>query len=428
MAKINKLYGYEIIDSRGIPTIEAKLELDSGQQLTTAAPSGISKGAKEAWELRDDDSKRFNGLGVSQSVSYINSLISPKLLGTDPSKQIEIDNWLISADGTKNKSKLGANTILVVSQLIAKASAVSQELPLFKYINSLYNKLSKSQLSPERIPWPIFNIINGGKHSNNSLQFQEYQIIPSSSLSFSESYQTAIEIFYELKKVLQSRNSSAAVGEEGGLSTNLPSNLDSFDVINEAIVRKNLKAGLDVFIGSDIAASHFFSNDRYSIRDKPHPLNRDEFIDFLMNLVKNYAVLALEDPLYEEDWSGWKKLMSVLPNSIYLVGDDLICTNKERLLTAIKEKACSGVIIKPNQIGTISEALEVVSIAKKNNICTVVSHRSGESNDDFIADFAVGVQADFCKFGAPCRGERVAKYNRLWNIERHELQHGTWNI
>lgn len=419
---IKKINAYEIIDSRGIPTIEGKLELDNGIMVTTSVPSGTSKGANEAIELRDTDIKKFDGMGVSQAISYINDLIAPKLIGTDPSKQLEIDKWLITADGTKNKSKLGANTTLTVSQLITKAAAVTAGLPLFKYINKLYSNTFKTIINIEKIPCPIFNIINGGKHANNNLQFQEYQIIPSSSLSFSEAYKTAVEVYHELKRVVQYRNASTAVGEEGGLTPNFASNLDSYDVINETFMRKDLKPGLDIFIGTDIAASHFYENGHYQIKDKPHPLTNDEYIEFILNLIKSYAILVLEDPLYEEDWNAWKKLNSLLPNSIYLVGDDLICTNKERLLTALKEKACSGLIIKPNQSGTISETMEVISIAKQNKLCTIMSHRSGETNDDFIADFAVGVQSDFCKFGAPARGERVAKYNRLWNIEREELK------
>jgi len=422
MSTIKRIVAHEIIDSRSIPTIEAWLELDDGKKVTTSIPSGTSIGKNEALELRDNDHNKFNGRGVSQAVSYINDLLAPKLIGTSPDKQFEIDNWMIKADATNNKSRLGANTILAVSQLIAKAGAVTQGMSLFNYLNSLFNQIHKEIVPIEKIPIPIFNIINGGKHANNDLQFQEYQIIPSSSQSFTQAYQIGVEVFQELKAVLQYRNAGVSVGEEGGLTPNFASNLDAFDILNETLMRKNLKPGLDIFLGTDIASSHFFKSDRYNLKDKPHPLTTDEYIEYILNIVKTYSLLVLEDPLQEEDWRNWQKLNTLLPNNIYLVGDDLICTNRERLLHAIKDKACSGIIIKPNQIGTVTETLEVVSIAKKNSLAVVASHRSGESNDDFIADFAVGVQADFAKFGAPSRGERVAKYNRLWNIEREELK------
>ncbi len=421
MAVIKKIVAHEIIDSRSIPTIEAWLELDNNKRVITSIPSGTSKGKNEAVEIRDNDHKRFDGQGVSQAVSYINELLAPKLIGTNPDKQFEIDNWLIKADSTANKSKLGANTTLAVSQLIAKAGAANQEKNLFAYLNSLFNQVHKEEVVVEKIPTPMFNIINGGKHANNDLQFQEYQIIPSSSQSFAQGYKVGVEIFQELKLILKYRNAGISVGEEGGLTSNFASNLDPFDIINEALIKKDLRPGLDIFLGTDIASSHFYKGDRYSLKDKPHALSADEYIKYLLNIVKTYSLLVMEDPIQEEDWGNWQKLNTLLPNNIYLVGDDLICTNKQRLLRAIKDKVCSGIIIKPNQIGTLTETFEVVSIAKKNNLATIVSHRSGETNDDFIADFAVGVQADFVKFGAPSRGERVAKYNRLWTIEREEL-------
>lgn len=422
MSLIKKIWSHEIIDSRGIPTIEGMLQLDTGQTVTTAIPTGVTQGKNESLELRDNDHNRFMGMGVSQAVSYINELIAPKLVGTDPTKQLEIDNWLIKADKTANKSRLGANTILTVSQLIAKAGAINQELVLFKYINHLFNQIHKETLTIEKIPVPIFNLINGGKYANNNLQFQEYQIIPSSSQTFSQAYQTGAEVFSELKTVLQYRNADISVGEEGGLTPSFASNLDAFDMITETLNKKNLKLGLDVFLGADIASTFFFKSEKYQLRDKPHPLNTDEYIDYILNLIKSYALLVIEDPIQGEDWHAWQKLNSLLPNNIYLVGDSLTNTNKQRLLRAVKDKVCSGIIIKPNQIGTVSEVLEIASLANKNQIATIISHRSGETNDDFIADLSVGIQADFAKFGAPSRGERVAKYNRLWNIEREELK------
>ncbi|MDO8497130.1 MAG: phosphopyruvate hydratase [bacterium] len=422
MAKIKNIHAYEIIDSRGYPTIEGMLTLDTGQQVTTSIPAGTSVGKYEAVELRDGDPKRFEGLGVSRSVMYINELIAPKLVGVSPTKQQEVDYWLIKADGTPSKSHLGANTLLTVSQLLVKAAAVEAGLPLFKYINTLYESMFKSHIDIDRVPSPIFNIINGGKHANNNLEFQEFQIIPSSSFSFSKSYEMGIDLFHELKKVLEYRNANISVGEEGGLAPNFSTNLDAIEVIQETIVQKNLKTGMDVFLGMDIAASHFFKDDRYIIKDRAHPLKKDEYLQFILKFIADYSLLIIEDPLQEDDWDSWKKLSASVSDRIYLVGDDLLSTNREKLKKAIKEKACSTILIKPNQIGTITETLEVVDIARKNNFNYIVSHRSGETNDTFIADFAVGIQSDFVKFGAPSRGERVAKYNRLWQIEREELK------
>lgn len=421
MSKIKNIHAYEIIDSRGYPTIEGRLELDDGVVVHSSIPSGSSIGKYEALELRDGDEKRFDGMGVSRSVSFINDLIAPKLVGVSPLRQREVDNWLIAADGTNNKSKLGANTTLAISQLFIKAAARNQKMPLFKYINTLYETYYKTPIVIERIPSPIFNIINGGKHANNNLEFQEFQVIPSSSLPFGKAYQQGVDIYHELKRVLEYRNANISVGEEGGFTPNLSTNLDAIEVLNETVVQKNLKPGLDVFFGVDIAASHFYKGDKYIIKDKPHPLKKDEYIDFIINLTQTYSMLLIEDPLIEDDWDGWEKLYKKLPEQIYLIGDDLLTTNKDRLLRAIKEKSCSTILIKPNQIGTITETLDVVNISRQNNFNYIVSHRSGETNDNLIADLAVGVQADFVKFGAPSRGERVEKYNRLWQIEREEL-------
>ncbi len=422
MAVIQQIHAYEIIDSRGFPTLEGNLILDSGQSVTTSIPAGTSIGKYECVELRDQDTKRFFGMGVSQAVTYINTLIAPKLKGISPLKQNAIDNWLINADGTKNKSKLGANTILCISQLVTKAAAVLTQKPLFKYINELYASTYKQQISLENIPTPIFNIINGGKHANNNLDFQEFQIIPSSAFSFSQAYQTGVEIFHELKNVLLYRNAIISVGEEGGFTPNFATNNDAIEAIKETLNQKKLQLGVDIFLGLDVAASHFYKNERYVIKDKAHPLKVNEFIGLLLEMCKNNSILILEDPLNDDDWDNWKKITSMISRNIYLVGDDLLVTNKERLSKAIKEHACTTVLIKPNQIGTMSETLDVVHLARSSGFNCIVSHRSGETNDDFLADFAVAIQADFVKFGAPSRGERVAKYNRLWNIERQGLK------
>ncbi len=421
MAKIKQIFAYEIIDSRGYPTVEGRLQLDSGVEVTTSVPAGTSVGKYETPEVRDGDAHRFDGMGVSKAVQNINNLIAQHLVGLSPLQQKEIDEWLFQAN-VANNNKIGANAILTVSQLIVKAAAADLKIPLFNYINQLYKTLFNSQITIEKIPTPIFNIINGGKHANNNLEFQEFQIIPSSSFAFSKSYQIGVETFHELKKVLEYRNANISVGEEGGFAPNLSTNTDAFEVINETIGRKNLHLGLDIFLGVDMASSHFYKGKKYFVRSRPDPMNTEQYIEFLMELIKQYIFLLVEDPLDQDDFEAWAKLNQILPKTVYLVGDDLLATNKDRLSKAIDTKACTTILVKPNQIGTISKTLEVIDVARKNNFNYVVSHRSGETNDSFIADFAVGVQSDFVKFGAPSRGERVAKYNRLWQIEREELK------
>lgn len=422
MITIKNISAYEIIDSRGLPTIEVSALLSNDRTVQTSVPSGTSVGKYEAKEMRDKDENRFNGMGVTKAVSIIKDVLSPKLIGVSPSKYKAIDDWMIKADGTPNKSKLGGNTTLALSQLFIKAAALEQGLPLYKFINAEYVKRFKAEQEPlQQIPTPIFNILNGGRHANNNLEFQEFQIIPSSSFPFSKSYQLGIEIYHELKRVLSYRNVSVSVGEEGGYAPNFSSNIDAIEVLKEAVQKRNLKIGMDIFLGLDVAASNFYNGDKYHLKDLNHPLARDEYMKYVIDLAENNSLLCLEDPLNEDDFEGWSYLYKNLPSDTYLIGDDLLATNKERLERAIKEKVCSMALIKPNQIGTITEAMEVVNIAKKNDLAVLVSHRSGETNDSFVADFAVGVQADFVKFGAPSRGERVAKYNRLWQIEREKL-------
>lgn len=421
MPKIKQIKAYEIIDSRGYPTIEGRLLLDNNIEVIASVPAGTSLGKYEAVELRDNDKQRFDGMGVSKAVEIINSQVGPKLTGVSPLKQQEVDSWLIHSDGTKNKNKLGGNTILTVSLLMIKAAARSEDIPFYQYINNYYNSIFKTNIKVEKIPTPMFNILNGGKHANNNLEFQEFQVIPSSSFNFDKAYRVGIEIFHELKRVLAYRNANISVGEEGGFAPNFSTNIDALEILQEAINKKNLKPGLDIFLGMDIAASYFYKNQRYHLKSMPHPLKTEEYIDYILDMTKQYALLVLEDPLNEDDFDSWTKLNRLISKEIYLVGDDLLVTNKERLQKAIKSKACSTILIKPNQIGTITETLEVIDLARSNNFNYIVSHRSGETNDSFIADFAVAVQSDFVKFGAPSRGERVSKYNRLWQIERQGL-------
>lgn len=422
MASIKQIHAYEIIDSKGIPTIEARLVMDNDLSVVTSVPGALPPSSKEPSDIRDEDPERFSGMGVSHAVSYINDLIAPKLKGASVSKQVEIDKWLVQADGTKNKSRLGVNTVLTISQLMIKAGALSIHVPVFYYINQLYKAIFKEEIPLDRVPTPIFNAINGGAHANNTLDFQEFQIIPSSSFSFGTAYQKAVEVFVELKKVLEYRNATTAVGEEGGFSPNLTTNLDALEILTETIIQRKMKCGLDIFLGIDMAASRYYRNNTYNIKDKSHPLKRDEYVQYLKDMAQNYSILALEDPFADEDWESWKKLSAQFGSNIYLVGDETIRLNKERLSFAIREGALNSFLIKPNQLGTITEILELVNVARRSNTSYIAAARSSETNDDFISDLAVAIQSEFVKFGAPTRGERVAKYNRLWIIEREELK------
>jgi len=421
MPTIKSIHAYEIIDSKGLPTIEGRLVLDDDKEVITSIPASLLSEKKSVIDLKDEDPQRFNGMGVSHAVSYINDLVFPKLKGASVYKQKEIDQWMIDADGTKNKSRLGANTILTVSQLIAKAGAKAQNIPDFKYLNYLYASYFKETISIDKIPTPIFNLINGGKHANNKLDFQEFTVVPSSSYSFSKAYQIGVEILYELKKVLEYRNATTAVGEEGGFSPNLTTNFDALEILNETIVQRQMKMGVDIFLGIDMASSSFYSNNLYALRDRSHPLHRDEYLKVVENIIRNYSLIFLEDILADEDWDGWSELVAKLPHTIYIVGDDLIRMNKERLIKSIKNNAISTVTVKPSQSGTILEVLELINIARINHISYIVSSGSSETNDSFIADLAVALQSEFVKFGSTVRGERVSKYNRLWQIEREEL-------
>ncbi len=422
MSLIKSLFAYEIIDSRGFPTIEARLILDSGMSVVTSVPGSQDNYPNEPNDVRDEDAMRFSGKGVLHAVSYINDLIAPKLKGVNPIKLREIDDWLIKADGTKNKSRLGTNTLLTVSQLIAKAGAAAQQIPLFKYLNSVYTTIYKSEIVISKVSTPIFNMINGGRHANTPIDFQEFHIIPSSSFSFGLAYQKGIELYFELKKVLEYRNATTSVGEEGGFSPNLTTNVDALEILNETVSQMKMKVGLDMFLGIDFAASFFSKKGLYTIKDKPHPLKSDDYITFIKFLLENYSILYMEDPFDGEDWPSWKKLNGSKSSTVYIVGDELVRMNRDRFSYAIKENSCTSISIKPNQIGTISEVFEIVNLARTNSLTYMVAGRRSETNDDFNADLAVAIQAEFVKFGAPVRGERVSKYNRLWKIERDELK------
>jgi len=418
MAKIKQIIAYEIIDSFGWPTLAGKLICDNGIEVKTSVPSSSSTDKYSVYHLRDDDENRFFGKGVTQAVYFINNLIAPKLIGVDLSKNLAIDNWLIKADGTKNKSKLGANTILLVSQLIAKAAAKCLNLPLYRYLNQLYTQITSEKIEIKKIPTPIFNLLSGGKHGENSLDFQEFEIIPSSRFNFSQSLQLGVEFYHTLRKIIISKGAIPSSGLEGGFTPLLSTNIDALEILKETASQKKLTLGLDIFFAIDLAASYFYKNEHFIIKDRTKPLRKDDFFSFLQLLIKNYPILLLEDPAYFDDLSYWQYLSSNLPKEIYIVADDLVSGNKERLLAVIEKNAASGLIVKPSEIGTIYETLVLINMAKRNNLTYIISHRSNETNDDFIADLAVAVQSEMVKFGAPARGERVAKYNRLWEIER----------
>lgn len=413
--KIYTIIAREILDSRGNPTIETMVILESGYRGTAAVPAGTSMGKYEALELRDKDENRYHGMGVTKAVQTVNTTIAAKLRGFDVLNQQGLDEAMRALDGTSDKSALGANSILSVSLSAAAAAAAASRVPLYRYLNAQFTKLTPTPIT--KIPTPTVNVINGGKHGAGNLDFQEFQVVPASNLPYHDALRLAVEVYQKLKGILQYRNASTAVGYEGGFAPNLYTNIDAMQLLQEAVKTTSYRFGVDVFFGLDVAASHFKTDRGYQIKDKETPMSPKDFVAYLADLHKNYRLLILEDALDEDDWSGWTELTARFGSEIMIVGDDLLATNPKRLQKAIDEKACTTILLKPNQIGTLTEFYEVVAIAKKNNIQTIVSHRSGETNDAFIADLGVAVQADYVKFGGPTRGERVAKYNRLLQIE-----------
>lgn len=412
--KITKIVAREILDSRATPTVEVSLLTDTGVYSTASVPSGVSSGKNEDVELRDADPNRYNGQGVLKAVNNVNTTLNAGLHGMDVLDQTAIDHKMLELDGTPNESNLGSNAILAVSIAVLKAAASSANQPLFKYLSDRYRPGSTMG-----IPGPIFNLINGGKHGAGNLDFQEFHVIPSTQISYSSSLQIGVELWMALKQELIHRNAIHSVGDEGGFAPNLFTNADALELMSLVIKNSPYRLGQDVFLGLDVAADSFYKDSLYNIKDSPRPLDRTGIISLYANLIKDYNLLGLEDPLHQEDWSGWSELSLQTPPTTMIIGDDLISTNSKRLLQAIEKKSCNAVIVKPNQIGTITETIELIKTAQDNHITTIVSHRSGETNDSFIADFAVGMGASYTKLGAPDRGERVAKYNRLLEIEQY---------
>lgn len=405
----------EILDSRGNPTIETTVLLNSGYSGTASVPSGASVGTYEAAELRDEDSKRFDGRGVLKAVHNTNDVIGPNMKGVDALDQEKLDKLMCELDGTPNKEKLGANSILGISLASAVAASKVRKLPLYQYLHSLVNNGKTSAMT--RIPTPMFNMINGGKHGGGNLDFQEYHIIPATNRTFHDALRMGAELYHAVLKLLISRGAVHATGDEGGFAPNLFTNMDPLEILSESIRTSAYRFGVDVFFGLDVAASSLKTDRGYQIKDRPVAYQTVEFIQYLKELHGIYPLLILEDPLGEDDWEGWIQISRELGREILIVGDDLLTTNPERLKKAIEKKACSAILLKPNQIGTLTEFLTVVALAKKNDIKCIVSHRSGETTDTFISDLAVAVQSEYVKFGAPARGERVTKYNRLLQIE-----------
>ena len=415
MSKIKQIWSRQILDSRANPTVEVACILDSGSYVVASVPSGASTGTHEALELRDRDPNYYMGKGVLKAVENINTTLNTAVSGMDPSKQFEIDQKIIALDGTPNKTKLGANAILGVSLVVAKAAAVDQHMQPFRWIENLAKSLTIP--TSVHLPTPIFNMINGGLHGAGNLDFQEFHVIPATSRPFSEALRSGVEIYHGLGETLVKKGAIHSVGDEGGYAPNLFTNADALEILIEAITFSKYSLGREVFLGLDVAASTFFDGGVYTIRDKSTPLDENALIEYYKSLNDQYHLAILEDPLEQDQWAGWAKLTEILGKSVTVVGDDLLVTNITRVQKAVKEKACNAILVKPNQIGTITETLNVIKVSKDAGLKIIVSHRSGETNDWFIADFAVGVGADYVKFGAPDRGERVAKYNRLSAID-----------
>ena len=413
MAKIVDIKGREVLDSRGNPTVEADVILDNGIIGSACAPSGASTGSREALELRDGDKSRYLGKGVLKAVGNVNGPIRDLLLGKDPADQKALDQAMIELDGTENKAKLGANAILAVSLAAAKAAAQAKGVPLYAHIADLNG--TPGQYS---MPVPMMNIINGGEHADNNVDIQEFMVQPVGAKNFADALRMGAEIFHHLKAVLKARGLNTAVGDEGGFAPNLRSNEEAITVILEAIEQTGYKAGSDMMLALDCASSEFYKDGQYILAGEGNKaFTSNQFSDYLAGLVNQYPIISIEDGLDESDWEGWSYLTSILGDKIQLVGDDLFVTNPKILQRGINEKVANSILIKYNQIGTLTETLDAIYLAKANGYSTVISHRSGETEDSTIADLAVGTAAGQIKTGSLCRSDRVAKYNQLLRIE-----------
>ena len=418
-AEIKNVEGLEILDSRGNPTVQVEVSLENGTTGIAMVPSGASTGSFEAVELRDNDRSKFNGKGVSKAVENINKKISKKLIGMNAFDQRKIDRTMIELDDTLNKSNLGANAILGCSLAVAKSAANFLGIELYKYIGGI---------NATEMPIPMMNILNGGKHSDNNLSIQEFMIIPVGEITFFERLRRGTEVYQSLRKVLKNKNYSIGVGDEGGFAPNLKDEEEALDVILEAIEQAGYVPGKDICLALDIASTEMYDEankigkEGYYFWKTNKLKTKSEMINYLVELTKNYPIISIEDGLAEEDWDNWKILTEKLGNKIQLVGDDLFVTNIKRLKRGIKENVANSILIKPNQIGTLTETLDTIKEAQKNGYKTIISHRSGETEDTTIADLAIAVNAGQIKTGAPCRTDRTAKYNRLLNIEHQMME------
>ncbi len=408
MTIISDVYAREVLDSRGNPTVEVEVYLESGAVGRAIVPSGASTGAHEAVELRDNDKSRYLGKGVLKAVENVNDVIAPEIIGLDALDQVGIDTKMIELDGTHNKGKLGANAILAVSMAVARAAADALDVPLYVYLGGFNAKT---------LPVPMMNIVNGGAHADNNVDVQEFMILPVGAESFKEALRTGAEIFHNLKTVLKEKGLNTAVGDEGGFAPNFGSNEEALSTILTAIERAGYKPGVDVFLGMDVASTEFYKDGKYHLEGEGKSFTSAEFVDLLASWVDKYPIVTIEDGCSEDDWEGWKLLTEKLGSKVQLVGDDLFVTNTTRLEKGIDENIGNSILIKVNQIGTLTETFDAIEMAKRAGYTAVVSHRSGESEDSTIADIAVATNAGQIKTGAPSRTDRVAKYNQLLRIE-----------
>ena len=409
MSEIIGVQGRQILDSRGNPTLEVDVTLESGAMGRAAVPSGASTGSREAVELRDGDSRAYLGKGVSKAVKNVNTKIALELIGVEVTEQVLIDRLMIEMDGTANKSKLGANSILGVSLAVAQAAASDLDLPLFQYVGGTNAK---------ELPVPMMNVLNGGAHADNNVDIQEFMVVPVGAKSFSAALRMGVEVFHHLKAVLKKGGFNTAVGDEGGFAPNLESNEQAIEILIKAVKSAGYKIGKDILIALDVAASELFSNKKYTLAaEGNNKWTSSEMVDYLAGLANKYPIISIEDGLAENDWAGWKKLTNAIGDSVQIVGDDLFVTNTSILKKGIKEGVGNSILIKVNQIGTLTETLDAVEMAKKAGYTNVISHRSGETEDTSIADIAVAVNAGQIKTGSLCRTDRTAKYNQLLRIE-----------
>ena len=420
MSIINSIQAIQIIDSRGTPTVSCKVILDNGIYATSMVPSGASTGSREALELRDHNSD-FMGKGVSKAVANINEVIAPTLIGMDVTNQQEIDEKMLALDGTSSKSKLGANAILGVSLAVLNSGSKALKQPLYKYINQVFFNIN-GEKPKMRMPTPMLNIINGGEHANNNIDIQEFMIMPVGADNFSQAMQWSIEIYSDLKNILNSNGLSTSVGDEGGFAPNLQSNQEAIELIIQAIRNNGLTEGKDVGIALDCAASEFYNDGIYNLASESNQLNSNEFTNYLKELTQKYPIFSIEDGMDESDFEGWKNLTKTLGDKCQLVGDDLFVTNSIELQRGIDDSLANSILIKFNQIGTITETMRTIHLGNMNGFKSIISHRSGETEDSTIADLCVGLGTGQIKTGAPCRSDRVAKYNRLLWIEAEQSE------